>query len=84
MSSENSKVYFLQHLVEIHAAVFGPCAYLGHEGDGAHGIFVAATNIIHVPEQDIPSGDFPTVDSPNPENPSAMAMAIAKAKVKDL
>ena len=38
------------------------------------------TNIIHVPEQDIPSGDFPTVDSPNPENPSAMAMAIAKAK----
>ncbi len=38
------------------------------------------TNIIHVPEQDIPSGDFPTVDSPNPENPSDMAMAIAKAK----
>ncbi len=38
------------------------------------------TNIIHVPEQDIPSGDFPTVDSPNPENASAMAMAIAKGK----
>ncbi len=38
------------------------------------------TNIIHVPEQDVPSGDFPTVESPNPENPSAMAMAIAKAK----
>ena len=38
------------------------------------------TNIIHVPEQDIPSGDFPTVVSPNPEVPSAMAMAIAKAK----
>ena len=38
------------------------------------------TNIIHVDEQDVPSGDFPTVDSPNPENPSAMAMAIAKAK----
>ena len=38
------------------------------------------TNIIHVPEQDVPSGDFPTVDSPNPENPPAMAMAIAKAK----
>lgn len=38
------------------------------------------TNIIHVPEQDIPSGDFPTVESPNPEVPSAMAMAIAKAK----
>ncbi len=38
------------------------------------------TNIIHVPEQDVPSGDFPTVESPNPEVPSAMAMAIAKAK----
>ena len=37
-------------------------------------------NIIHVPEQDITSGDFPTVVSPNPEVPSAMAMAIAKAK----
>lgn len=38
------------------------------------------TNIVNVPKQDIPSGDFPTVESPNPEVPSAMAMAIAKAK----
>ncbi|MCH5247327.1 MAG: phospho-sugar mutase [Muribaculaceae bacterium] len=38
------------------------------------------TNIINVPEQDITSGNFPTVESPNPENPPAMAMAIAKAK----
>ncbi len=38
------------------------------------------TNIIHVPEQDIPDGNFPTVASPNPEVPSAMAMAIEKAK----
>ncbi len=38
------------------------------------------TNIINVPEQDVTSGDFPTVESPNPENPPAMAMAIAKAK----
>jgi phosphoglucomutase phosphomannomutase len=37
-------------------------------------------NIIHVPEQDVPSGNFPTVESPNPEVPSAMAMAITKAK----
>lgn len=41
------------------------------------------TNIIHVPEQDIPSGDFPTVVSPNPEVPSAMEMAIARAKETD-
>ncbi len=38
------------------------------------------TNIINVPEQDVTSGDFPTVASPNPEVPSAMAMAIEKAK----
>ena len=37
-------------------------------------------NIIHVPEQDVMSGDFPTVESPNPENRSAMEMAIAKAE----
>jgi len=37
-------------------------------------------NIIHVPEQDVTDGNFPTVKSPNPEVPSAMAMAIAKAK----
>jgi phosphoglucomutase len=38
------------------------------------------TNIINVPEQDIVSGDFPTVVSPNPEEPAAMAMAVEKAK----
>jgi phosphoglucomutase len=37
------------------------------------------TNIIHVPEQDINDGNFPTVVSPNPEEPAAMAMALAKA-----
>lgn len=37
-------------------------------------------NVIHVPEQDVQSGEFPTVVSPNPENPEAMQMAIAKAK----
>jgi len=37
------------------------------------------TNIISVPEQDIPDGNFPTVKSPNPEEPDAMKLAIRKA-----
>lgn len=41
------------------------------------------TNIIHVPEQDVVSGDFPTVVSPNPEEPAALALAVAKAKEVD-
>ncbi|MCF0177188.1 MAG: phospho-sugar mutase [Bacteroidales bacterium] len=36
-------------------------------------------NIFHVPEQDVSDGNFPTVVSPNPEEPSAMKMAIEKA-----
>ncbi|MGQ7869262.1 phospho-sugar mutase [Sunxiuqinia sp. sy24] len=35
-------------------------------------------NIINVPEQDVVSGDFPTVVSPNPEEPAAMEMAMKK------
>lgn len=38
------------------------------------------TNIIHVPEQDISDGNFPTVKSPNPEEPTALSLAIEKAK----
>jgi phosphoglucomutase len=36
-------------------------------------------NIISVPEQDINDGNFPTVKSPNPEEPDALRMAIEKA-----
>jgi phosphoglucomutase len=37
------------------------------------------TNVINVPEQDVTSGDFPTVVSPNPEEPAALDMAVKKA-----
>ena len=36
-------------------------------------------NIIHVPEQDVTDGNFPTVKSPNPEEPAALDMAVKKA-----
>lgn len=39
-------------------------------------------NIIHVAEQDIPDGNFPTVKSPNPEESEAFTLAIKKAKEK--
>ncbi len=37
------------------------------------------TNIIPVPEQNVVSGNFPTVVSPNPEEPAALDMAVKKA-----
>ncbi len=36
-------------------------------------------NILTVPEQDVVDGNFPTVKSPNPEEPAALSMAIRKA-----
>jgi phosphoglucomutase len=36
-------------------------------------------NIISVPEQDIIDGNFPTVKSPNPEEPDALKLALKKA-----
>ena len=41
------------------------------------------TNVIHIPEQDVVSGDFPTVVSPNPEEPAAMKLAMEKAAEVD-
>jgi phosphoglucomutase len=41
------------------------------------------TNVFNVPEQDVVSGDFPTVYSPNPEETAALKMAIEKAQKVD-
>jgi phosphoglucomutase len=38
-------------------------------------------NVFNVPEQDIVDGNFPTVESPNPEEPAAFEMALDRAKV---
>lgn len=40
---------------------------------------IGFNNIINVPEQDVVSGDFPTVHSPNPEETAALKMAMDKA-----
>ena len=37
------------------------------------------TNVNLVPEQSVPNGDFPTVKSPNPEEPEALKMALELA-----
>jgi phosphoglucomutase len=37
-------------------------------------------NVIHIPEQDVNDGNFPTVVSPNPEESAALAMALKKAE----
>ena len=44
---------------------------------------VGFTNVINVPEQDVISGDFPTVVSPNPEEPAALALAVKRAMETD-
>ncbi|MCQ2118946.1 MAG: phospho-sugar mutase, partial [Bacteroidales bacterium] len=39
-------------------------------------------NVYHVADQDVSDGDFPTVVSPNPEEPAAMKMALELADAK--
>ncbi|WKD86992.1 Phosphoglucomutase [Polaribacter huanghezhanensis] len=41
------------------------------------------TNVHIVKEQEVPNGDFPTVKSPNPEEPEALKMAIDLANTID-
>ena len=59
--------------------------YTPIHGTGVHLVPAAMKRLgfgetIHVDEQDIPDGNFPTVYSPNPEEKAALDMAIEKAK----
>ena len=40
-------------------------------------------NVFVVPEQELPDGNFPTVNYPNPEDPKAFALALELAKKVD-
>lgn len=42
------------------------------------------TKVDLVSEQMIPSGNFPTVESPNPEEPAALSMAVDLAEIKNV
>ena len=59
----------------VYTPLHGTGAMLIPEALGRKGF----TNIIHVPEQDVNDGNFPTVESPNPEEGTALKMAIDKA-----
>jgi phosphoglucomutase len=59
--------------------IHGTCVTLVPDALRAYGF----ENIINVPEQDVTSGDFPTVHSPNPEEPAALEMALQKAREVD-
>ena len=41
------------------------------------------TNLIRVPEQEVVDGNFPTVVTPNPEEPEALKLAIERANQTD-
>ncbi len=59
--------------------IHGTCVKLVPDALKAFGF----ENIFSVPQQDITSGDFPTVHSPNPEEPAALEMALQKAREVD-
>ncbi|MDG1850450.1 MAG: phospho-sugar mutase [Flavobacteriales bacterium] len=64
-----------------------PVVFTGIHGTGAVMVpkalkSVGFTNVMTVVEQDDIDGNFPTVKSPNPEEPAALAMAIELAKKK--
>jgi phosphoglucomutase len=65
-----------QDLKIVFTPIHGTCVTLVPDALKAFGF----THIINVPEQDITSGDFPTVHSPNPEEPAALEMALTKAR----
>lgn len=65
-SKDGSKLKIIY--TPIHGAGLVPCSRALKE--------LGFTDVAVVPEQAMPDGKFPTVKSPNPENPSALKMAV--------
>ena len=63
----------------VYTPIHGTGVYLIPKALRAYGF----THIINVPAQDEINGNFPTVVSPNPEEPAALAMAVERAKETD-
>ena len=64
-----------------------PVVFTGIHGTGAVMVPKALkamgfTNVMTVAEQDLIDGNFPSVHSPNPEEPAALALAIELAEKK--
>jgi phosphoglucomutase len=66
------------HLRIVYTPIHGSGVKLVPQALQAYGF----NHIIHVAEQDMVSGDFPTVHSPNPEEPAALELAIRKARAE--
>ncbi|MEX0986999.1 MAG: phospho-sugar mutase [Bacteroidales bacterium] len=69
-------------LIEKHAEI--KIVYTPIHGAGVYMVpealkMLGFKNIYNVPEQDVVSGDFPTVVSPNPEESAALDLALRKA-----
>lgn len=65
-----------QHTGIVYTPIHGTGVKLVPAALNAYGF----TNIHSVQAQEVPDGNFPTVASPNPEEPAALAMAIEKAR----
>ncbi len=77
LSPENNRKH--SDLKIVFTPIHGTAAKLAPDALRAFGF----ESIYNVPEQDVISGDFPTVHSPNPEDPAALEMALARAKDVD-
>lgn len=78
--SEQPEMIRRQHDMKIvFTPIHGTTAVLAPQALKAFGF----TQVHGVPEQEIPDGNFSTVESPNPEDPAALQMAIEKARQLD-